>query len=463
MVCFGFCFGANVMPKLKRTPPSTPCPLVIPANINANANVMSIDATAAPLTAVRVTRQTSTAGIPIDNLHNENIKNPAGNSKAFSFGKRKRTDGGSFFGDNSTLEIICNDLIVKVNELAALMTRSEMSIAVINANINKLMDEKQNLAKELSEIKNIHLTLLEKIDLFALPAEPHKSNELVVSSNNIQAKSFADVMKETLKENCGQKENKKKKKAIKTNHVVIIKPIDENQLNNRTFADISKNVDSSGREINRVKNIANGGIAIEMKSKAEVAKLKADAAAGLGVNYLVSIPDKILPKIRAFGLRESYTAQQIETSLREKNPKIFSENSIVKVVHTFSNKDKSMHGFKLETDPATFREILAARRLSILWERCIATECVEVERCFNCWGFYHKAKDCTSKLCCAKCGAEHKSEDCVKTTESCVNCKMANEKYEKKVDTNHSSSSTECEVYKRQIDLRRKRIDYGSP
>lgn len=244
-------------------------------------------------------------------------------------------------------------------------------------------------------------------------------------------------------------------------HVVIIKPIDKNQPYNATFSEISKKIDSSGREVNRVRNIANGGIAIELSSKSEVTKLKYDATVSLGQNYVVSIPEKNLPKIKVFGLRESYTPQQIAQSLREKNQQIFDENSTIHVVHCFSNKKKTLHGFKFETDSLAFQKILAARRLSILWKNCLARECIDVERCYNCWGFYHKSKNCTSKICCGKCGAEHSSEVCTATSESCVNCKMANEKFKNEVDTNHGSSSNDCMVYKHQVELRKKRIDYG--
>lgn len=177
---------------------------------------------------------------------------------------------------------------------------------------------------------------------------------------------------------------------------------------------------------------------------------------------MVTVPEKVPPNIRAFGLREQSTPKQIEDSLRDNNRHIFDENSVVKVVYTFSNRSKDpLYGFKLETDPVSFQRIIAERCLMVLWEQCSVSECLEIRRCYNCCGFYHISTNCSSKTWCVTCGGDHKSSECESTVSLCINCKLSNDKSDAKVDTNHKASSIDCMVYKRQIEMQRRRV-YGS-
>lgn len=374
-----------------------------------------------------------------------------------------------FFGDLSSIEIICNDLSEKVNYLASVIENSEHNISSINVNIEKLLQERNQMSVELSNIRKFHYEIMKKLDEISIQRKPILNNEDHVPMDDVEIveepvkQSFSDIVKEA---SAGKKSEPRKAQSQmkrKTDHVVIVKPKNQDQKNDATFSDIRKKIDASGRNIQRIRNVAKGGILIECETKDESISLQNDAKSNLGDNYVVSIPDKSLPKIRAFGLHENLLPNQIEDSLRDKNQNIIDDSSHIKVVHTFGSKSESpIYGFKLETDPNTFQKILAAGRLRVLWETCSASECVDVRRCYNCCGFYHTAKECSAKMCCSTCGGEHKPSECNSTDFSCVNCLMANQRFDSKFDTNHKASSLDCMVYKRQLEIQRRRVNYGS-
>ena len=61
-------------------------------------------------------------------------------------------------------------------------------------------------------------------------------------------------------------------------------------------------------------------------------------------------------------------------------------------------------------------------------------------RCTKCQGFYHKARDCTSKVRCVRCAGEHEFAKCTVNDQAkfkCKNCRGA-----------HSAAYRECSKYK---------------
>lgn len=450
------------MPRLKRTPPPTQRTLLaLPANdneiANADAGAMSVDSNTAPLTAVRVTRKTGTPTENLLDIPTNNKKNPARNFNMLSDGKRKRICGDTFFGENSTLEIICNDLAVKVNQLTASMTRTEMSISVINSSIRKLMDEKQNLSKELVEIKNMHSTLMEKIDTLVLSAEREKLD----TAKNVQAKSFADVIKETESGNVVNNPNLPSS-SRKPENVIVIKPIDTNQESKITMAAIKSKISPTKKNIIKVRNAAKGSVLIECSSKEDIQNLKTDAEQKLGEAYSISIPEKKLPKLRVFGISDEMSAEDIKKRLIQQNENIFNDNSVINIFNVSPAKNSDRFVFKLECDPEAFSLALLCGKLKIGWDICFVHEIVEVLRCFKCNKYGHLSKKCTeNEHTCPKCSGNHDHSECQSTEAKCSNCVRSNIDLNMNLDTNHFAWSTECEVYKRQLVRQQKRVNYG--
>lgn len=127
-------------------------------------------------------------------------------------------------------------------------------------------------------------------------------------------------------------------------------------------------------------------------------------------------------------------------------------------MHKF--KTRNSFGMKLEVSGGLFKNIIEVRRVMIGWETCIVYESFDVTRCFKCCGYHHLAKSCNASVACSKCGWEHDFMECKSESFNCVNCVNASKSIKDKVDTNHSAFDPECPVFKRKLDLERKRIDY---
>lgn len=112
----------------------------------------------------------------------------------------------------------------------------------------------------------------------------------------------------------------------------------------------------------------------------------------------------------------------------------------------------------MEIDPTSFLKILETKKLRIDWDICSVEETFDLMRCYNCSGFYHTAKKCTSKMCCPCCSKEHKLADCPSKAETCINCKLASTNLKM---SSHSAWSRNCLVYLRKINLEKLSVEYG--
>lgn len=212
----------------------------------------------------------------------------------------------------------------------------------------------------------------------------------------------------------------------------------------------------------KIRNATNGGIIIECATKNAIADLKIDAESILGDDYSVSIPEKRMPKVRVFGIAENMPSDVIRKRLLEQNSGIFNGNSVLNVFNVTKAVNSDRYWFKLECDPTTFTAVLSSGKLKIGWDICNVQEMFDVLRCFTCNAFGHRSKNCTSKPTCPKCSEDHEISDCTSTVPKCVNCVTANRDLNMQIDTCHFAWSSDCPVYKRQLDRQRKRIDYGT-
>lgn len=111
-----------------------------------------------------------------------------------------------------------------------------------------------------------------------------------------------------------------------------------------------------------------------------------------------------------------------------------------------------------EVDSVTYEEMLRIEKLSIGWKKCRVVNHINVKRCYNCWGFYHIAKNCTRPITCSKCTGDHKDNDCKTKKEKCVNCMYKNKAYNLKVNKDHSALSRECPTFKKLLEEEKKKV-----
>lgn len=114
----------------------------------------------------------------------------------------------------------------------------------------------------------------------------------------------------------------------------------------------------------------------------------------------------------------------------------------------------------IEMDDTTYVEMLKKGKINIGWRKCHVADYVNVKRCFNCWGFYHIAKNCTRPISCAKCAGDHKISDCKAEKEKCVNYMYKNKTYNLKINEEHSALSRKCPTLKKATEEERKKIGW---
>lgn len=137
------------------------------------------------------------------------------------------------------------------------------------------------------------------------------------------------------------------------------------------------------------------------------------------------------------------------------------EDLVLKI--KISRKMKTKYMTIMEVDPLTHTRILNEGKLSIGWSTCRVFDYIRVFRCFRCWGFDHRASECSKDSKCLKCGVgDHTKENCESSAWKCVNCSEANITLKLHLDVDYSPFSEDCQSLKRKLDLQRRKINTES-
>lgn len=290
--------------------------------------------------------------------------------------KRNEPDITALMSEIDTLNSVCNNTFKAVDDLKLL--------------VNMLLEENKSIKTELRLLQSNH----------AATADIDKLQRIKSTSGSAQAISFASV--------------------VKSNPVVIIKPKNADQPSETTKKDLRENMSPTASKFCGVRNVANGGIVIECENIAGSNVLLKDAAAKLGENYVVTIPTKRPTKIRVIGMSEQLSSETLIQKMVAQNPEVFQTGYSAEVVSTF--KIKNGFGAKLIIDSDSFAKIINSSKLRLGWDICRVFEDFDLVRCYNCSGYHHLAKNCTSKKQCPKCAGEHSVLECKSTVERCSKC-----------------------------------------
>lgn len=248
--------------------------------------------------------------------------------------------------------------------------------------------------------------------------------------------------------------------VVKTSKVVVINPKTP-QKSDVTRKMLKDKLKPSDYSMCGVKNTQTGGVVIECQSSTERNKIVSDATAQLGDKYVVSVPEKRLPRIRVCGLSEQYANNDLITALKKQNPDIMAVNCVINVLHVFDVKSKSRYGAKLEIDAITFKNMMDARKVFVGWDSCMVYEDFNIRRCYKCWGFNHTASKCTaSNYKCSKCSGDHQFNECTSAVEKCVACSEAASTMHINLNTNHSATNLSCPTYLHRVEVARRYIKY---
>lgn len=305
----------------------------------------------------------------------------------------------------------------------------------------------ENTSEKLKEV----LGLLYKIDLcvqqqkvLPLPASIEQkltaldkkiSNTTVYTNNdhnNKASTSYANVTKNNIKP------------------TVVIRPKSKQQ-SAKTFEDISKNVNKNDVNVCSTKKISGGGVLLRCENPAETMKVKQVVAEKMGDNYEVVMPKIKCPRLRIANIGGEIAKESILEELKKHNP-ILNEIDI-KLVTVIPRKkfSSSWNEAVIEVAADAYKIILDIGVLSLPWRECKIYEHLHINRCYKCCGFSHKSNDCKNSQKCSRCAGAHKHTECKCSNLCCINCKLANEKFNLNLVTNHHAWNKECTILKRRL------------
>lgn len=178
----------------------------------------------------------------------------------------------------------------------------------------------------------------------------------------------------------------------------------------------------------------------------------------MGENYVVSVPDLKKPRVKITGVDQGVKEDDLIVGLKRQNERL--ANGEFKLMNMFKTKRNDATAI-IELDAVSFEHCMKARKVKFGWSICSIGEDLNVFRCFKCNGYNHKHNQCTNKLACQRCAQNHDHRVCKSRTEVCVNCKIANEKYNVRLNTNHAATSDRCPVYLKKVDAERRKIKYS--
>lgn len=315
------------------------------------------------------------------------------------------------------------EMIKQMNKNNALMENYNKMIKKIGKNVEELdSDVKEKLTEMDKKIEQIN-------------------------QNNTEATANENEQTNTKKsKNTGQ-QNKMKKT------IMIVKPKDTNIKSMETVQKVKQTVDPTKLKVDRIRTVANGGMAIECM-EGEIDKQAKETQEAMGDDYIIEVTEMRKPKIKIASMNEEH--ENIEDKLKKQNEWL---NDDIKLIKQYKNS-KRMFSAILEVGATNFKSMMERKKVIIGWERCMVYEESNVSMCMKCCGYNHKAKICRNKLACRNCGNEHKTIDCRTKKIECINCKIANEKLNLKLNTKHKATDNKCMIRKRKEEAERKKTQY---
>lgn len=217
-------------------------------------------------------------------------------------------------------------------------------------------------------------------------------------------------------------------------------------------------IDPTKLKINKLRKVPKGGIAIECNGIDESKEVHKVANEKMSDKYVITVPELKNPKVKITDINQELNEDELVSALREQND--FLKNSEMKVINSFKTKRNNFTAI-IELDAVSFEECMKIKRVKVIWSNCKVIEDLNVFRCFKCNGYNHKSTNCTNSQSCKRCAGKHDFSKCDVERETCVNCVVANEKYNLKLNVNHAAYSEKCAVYIKRIEAERRKVKYS--
>jgi hypothetical protein len=190
---------------------------------------------------------------------------------------------------------------------------------------------------------------------------------------------------------------------------------------------------------------------MQTKSKEEIELLHADINEKFSQLLEVNFQKPRYPKLVIYNITEEVTVENAEEITQ--NPELTLNAEEIKPKFVYRGKINTKN-LLIEVDPQTRQKIFNTK-LKIGWHICNAKDYIEVNRCFKCSRYNHRASDCRGEETCPLCTGGHTIKVCSASPSDykCVNCFSFN-KYNAnaKVNEKHSSLDKTCPSLQAVID-----------
>lgn len=258
------------------------------------------------------------------------------------------------------------------------------------------------------------------------------------------------------------KTNNVEKSRISNTPTLIIKPKQTQEVK-ETKKDIQQYINPTDLKIG-IKNLTStkkGTIIVKCTNKEDMEKLKTAAENSLRDKYIVEAPKLKAPRIKITGYTGMKSEEEIEKYIRNQNSWVDTEDNI-KITYVRKDNRKSQSTIFAECSAGLYYKMMKYGRVCIGWERCPVYEDLNITRCFNCQGYYHKSAKCNQKTICGNCGNEHETSSCQTQEKKCNNCATANTKYNKQYNVGHAVMDPDCPSTRYHIEVMRSKINYST-
>lgn len=336
------------------------------------------------------------------------------------------------------LEAIENKFSERINEMQKVQEKCSVNISEVKKMKDVAVAFTRDSEKLCSEIK--------------ITSEENKKaqteiKDLVSKSKSNNQMSYAEALS-------------KNERVMPEIRNLLIKPKSKQDCN-QTKNDLNENVDPKELKIRNVQRKSNGVILIQRENDTERNKIKSAIEKQIGEKYEVKIPKTVCEKFVISRMNFKHSDEKIIEILSKQNDCIAEGK--VKVLKQYETKTRNVVYYNaiIETDPETFQRVIAAEKLNVGWEKCQVYDGLEVQQCFKCRGFNHKAAECKNEEVCVKCLERHALKDCkLEIISKCINCIRAKERLNIDVDINHMTISKTCPLYVNKLEAKRRKRGY---
>lgn len=210
---------------------------------------------------------------------------------------------------SNRLRLLCNSCVTDTNTITA------DNVKLILQYVQKIDLEVQKQKTNESVYKKSLSDIMAKCDRIKSDMNAAGSNKSIQTGTNDGAKTFATVLKETKKP------------------VIIVKPKDGKQKSSDTAAAIKSKIDYKDINSHGIKNVRNGGIAIQCESSGDTLKISQMVQKELGANYEVQLPEIKKPRVIIRRVFDDIDDEHLVDEIKHQNePLKDAELSIKKVI-----------------------------------------------------------------------------------------------------------------------------------